>query len=138
LTWTLFSDKIKRDGDFTKLFSGKNISMDADFELDAACAVTTVIMGYNVRYEVTLASNAAKEVKDLYEKATSGGGSISFFGIPIGIGASHSEKSATSYKLSQKASDFTKFEIAGEDSGYPTLLGVIGRKLPRVTATSHS
>jgi hypothetical protein len=112
--------------------------MMADFELDAACAVTTVIMGYNVRYEVSLASEAAKQVKDLYTKASSGGGSVSFFGIPIGIGASHSESSSTAYNLSQNGSDFTKFTIAGEDSGYPTVLGVIGRKLPRVTATSHS
>jgi len=50
--------------------------------------------------------------------------------VPISIGAGHESSKSTSYGIKNNENNFSSFSIAGEDGGYPVVLGVIGRKLP--------
>lgn len=73
-----FTDTYNRDADFGSLF--KDVSLLANFSLPAACAVSQVVVGYNVSVDISMSESAAKQMSDLYSKTTSAGGSISIFG----------------------------------------------------------
>lgn len=141
---------LPRDGDFPSLF--KDVSLSANFSLPSACAVSQVVMGYNVSLQVSMSSSAAKQVSDLYSRTTSAGGSLSILGskytgslsnnlamrqcdsdwlvtVPIGGGAQHESSKTTEYSIKGNENSFSSFSIAGEDSGHPVVLGVVGRKL---------
>jgi hypothetical protein len=106
--------------------------LKSDFKLDAACAVSTVIMAYGATYEVTLGPSAAKQIQQDFSSAKQGGGTFSLLGTPIAVPGSKQEP-APSYKLSQKdEDDFTKFTASRDPRGHPMVLGVIGRRLPQI------
>jgi hypothetical protein len=118
-----------RDGDFNSSYN--ETTLKSDFKLDAACAVSTVIMAHSATYEVTLGPSAAKQVQQDFARASQGGGAFSILGTPVVVPGSKQEPTPAYKLIHQDGNDFTKFTVS-RDGGHPMVLGVIGSKLPQI------
>ncbi|KAM7217518.1 hypothetical protein V8F06_007149 [Rhypophila decipiens] len=115
-------------GDWNIDISKYTLRSDAPKDVKALARVTSLVMATGLGYEITVGSGVAKTVDNYYNKTVQAGGSISIFGIPIGVGGSGS---STDEKTSHMASwDESKtFKVfPAEEAGYATVVGLMGEK----------
>lgn len=93
---------------------------------------TQAVLAYGVGMEISLSSTTASKISDYMSEANKYGGSVSVFGFNIGLGGdvSSSNTSTTNFDQVKSASSGTTINIPPTNNGYPTLLAIIGQKLP--------
>ncbi|KAF2184195.1 hypothetical protein K469DRAFT_751202 [Zopfia rhizophila CBS 207.26] len=96
-----------------------------------AIRVEKVLMAYGVSMDIDLESSLATQVHDLVDKAKtmSGSASISFFGLNIGGSFSSTSTSTITFDDIQFQNGGTRIHIPADNSAFPTMLAVLGRKL---------
>lgn len=103
---------------------------DAPKDVKALARVSQLVIATGLGYEITVGASTASTIDTKYKETSSAGGSISIFGIPIGIGGggSHSEEH-DSHKATWDSASKTFKVTPAADVGFATVVGLVGEKL---------
>ncbi|KAM7183141.1 hypothetical protein V8F33_013771 [Rhypophila sp. PSN 637] len=102
---------------------------DAPKEAKALARVTSLVMATGLGYEITVGSGVAETVDNYCDKTVQAGGSISIFGIPIGVGGSGSSTDEKTSHMASWDSESKTFKVfPAEEAGYATVVGLMGEK----------
>jgi hypothetical protein len=95
--------------------------------------VSKIVVGYNVRIEITLDSNTYKSITSKVETARTRDASASatLFGCRLNIGGSYhdSESNSTNWSDVKKSDDNNTLVIPASNNTIPVLLAVVGTVL---------
>ncbi|KAM7210391.1 hypothetical protein V8F06_014222 [Rhypophila decipiens] len=116
-------------GDWNIDVSKYKLRSDAPKELKNLARVTSLVLASGLGYEITVGATAAGQIDTHYQKTVSAGGSVSIFGIPIGLGGSGSstEESASHSATWDSASKTFKV-VPSDQAGYASVVGLMGEK----------
>jgi hypothetical protein len=91
----------------------------------------SVLIAYGVGAKITFNSSVKEEVHNMLNEVTKVGGSAKVFGWDISAGAGASKESSRNVTFDDVQWDRESgtLTIPSADNGYPTLLGVLGRRL---------
>lgn len=97
---------------------------------DPMVQVSRIVVGYNVRIEITLDSNTYKNITSKVETACSrdGDASATLFGCRLNLGGSthDSESNSTNWSDVKKSDDRNTLVIPASNNAIPVLLAVVG------------
>ncbi|KAK0616715.1 hypothetical protein B0T14DRAFT_435058 [Immersiella caudata] len=103
---------------------------DAPKESKTLARVSQLVVVTGLGYEISLGATSAAKVDSLYKQTTQAGGGLRIFGIPIGLGGSGSKTTETSSHSSSWDSATKTLTIKPTiESGYATVVGVVGEKI---------
>lgn len=102
---------------------------DAPKDVKTLARVSQIVVISGLGYEISVGASTAETLDTKLKETTSAGGSISVFGIPIGLGGSGSStKEKETHRTSWDKASRTFKVIPNFDNNCATVVGVVGER----------